>query len=150
MIENIEELPFHPQLHAFAERKPFREIEVAPEKIGPAQGVAAESSKLASLRRVATSASSRARINARRERIGIEPLNRPGLSDAWNRIVLIKRHSRHHASKLRSRALHDSVSIRRISRAQHRKRNPAVPERRPRNLPAIQRISPAAAAHFDR
>ena len=30
MVENIEKLPFHPQLHAFAERKPLREIEITP------------------------------------------------------------------------------------------------------------------------
>src|ERR1700689_4547543 len=119
MVENIEELPFHPQLHAFAEREPFREIEVAPKKVRSAQRIPAESSKLASLRSVAPSASSRARINARRECIRIEPLNRPGLSDAWNRIVLVNRHARHHAGKLRPRTLHDPVSIRRIRRAQH-------------------------------
>ena len=50
MVEDIKELAVKPQLYVFGQGKPFRQVEVAPEKIGTAQGVAAEASELAILR----------------------------------------------------------------------------------------------------
>ena len=41
------------------QRKPFREIEVTPEEIGTAQGIAAEVSELAILRAVAADSTAR-------------------------------------------------------------------------------------------
>ena len=93
-------------------RKPFCQIEVAPEEIGTAQGVAAEVAELAILRAVAAIALSRARIDGRHESIGIEPLERARLRDARDWIVLIERHAGNDAGELRSAALHDSISVR--------------------------------------
>ena len=87
MVEDVEELRFEPQLHALGQRKPFRQVEVAPEEIRPAQRVAAEVAELAILRRVAAGAGARARIDGRDEGIGIEPLNRARLRHAGNGIV---------------------------------------------------------------
>ena len=53
MVEDVEELRFEPQLHAFAQGKPFRKIKIAPEEIRTAQSVAAERSELTILRTVA-------------------------------------------------------------------------------------------------
>jgi hypothetical protein len=49
MVEYIEELGLYSDLHSLAHRKPFREIEIIPDKIGATQGVAAEVPKLAML-----------------------------------------------------------------------------------------------------
>ena len=68
MVEYIEELGFYSELHSLAHRKPFREIEVIPDKIGAAQGVAAEVSELAMLWVVATGALPSTRINCRNKR----------------------------------------------------------------------------------
>ena len=49
MVEDIEELAFKPQLHMLGQGKPFCQVEVTPEEIGTAQGIAAEVSELAVL-----------------------------------------------------------------------------------------------------
>src|ERR1017187_1957601 len=41
-VEDIEELTLEPQLHALGQRKPFCQVEVAPEEIGTAQSIAPE------------------------------------------------------------------------------------------------------------
>ena len=64
MVEDIEELGFYPELHSLAHRKPFREIEVTPEEIGTAQGIAPEVSELTMLWVVAAKALPCARINS--------------------------------------------------------------------------------------
>ena len=64
--------------------------------------------------------------------------------------MLVQRNARNDAGKLRPAALHDAVSVCRIRRAQHRERNPAVPERCSRNLPAVERVAQRMTAHFDR
>jgi hypothetical protein len=79
MVEDIEELGFYPELHTLGHRKPFREIEIIPEKIGAAQGIAAKVSELAMLRVVATGALPRTRINRRCKGVRIEPLDRSRL-----------------------------------------------------------------------
>ena len=150
MVEQIEKLRFKPQIHLLAQRKYFRQIEIAPHKIRAAQRVAPQRSELAILRRVPARASARARIDARHKRTRIEPLHRPRLRDARNRSVLIQRHAGNLARKLRPAAIHDSLSVRRIGRAQHGERNPAVPKHRSRNLPAVERVPQQPPAHLDR
>ncbi len=49
VIEHIEELAVDAQLHAFGQREPLGEIEIAPEEIGPAQRIAAQIAELAVL-----------------------------------------------------------------------------------------------------
>ena len=117
--------------------KPFRKIEITPEEIGTAQGIAAEVSELAILRVVAAGALPRARINGRHKGIRIEPLNRARLRYARNGMMLIERDAGNDTGELRSTALHNAVSVRRIGRAQHRERNPAVPKHGSGNLPAV-------------
>src|SRR5208337_2033018 len=58
MVEDIKELTLKPQLHMLGQGKPFCQVEVAPEKIRTAQGIAAEVSELAILRAVAAIAGS--------------------------------------------------------------------------------------------
>ncbi len=112
MVEDVEELRVEAQLHVLGQGKPFREVEVAPDEIGAAQGVAAEVSELAILRAVAAGARARARIHGGDKRVGIEPLDRARLRDAGNGIVVVERHAGNDAGELRSAALHDAVSIR--------------------------------------
>src|ERR1035438_445874 len=115
MVEDVEELGIESQLHSLGQRKPFGDVKIAPEKVGAAQCIATEVSELAVLRRVATVASSGSRVNRGDERIGIEPLNRAGLSNARNvAMAAIGIGSRHKARKLRSAALHDAIPIRRV------------------------------------
>ena len=72
-------------------RKPFREIEVIPDEIGAAQGVAAEVSELAMLWVVATDALASARINGRNKRGRIEPLEGARLRYTGDGMMLIER-----------------------------------------------------------
>ena len=51
VIEHVEELPVDAQLHALIQGEPLGEVEIAPGEIGTAQGVAAQISELAVLRR---------------------------------------------------------------------------------------------------
>jgi hypothetical protein len=67
MVEDIEELTLKPQLHMLGQGKPFCQVEVAPEEIGTAQGIAAEVSELAILRAVAAIALPCTRIDRRYE-----------------------------------------------------------------------------------
>ena len=112
MVEYIEELHVKPQLQMLGQGKQFRKVEVTPRKIGTAQRVAAEVPELAILRTVASEACSGARVHGRDKGIGIEPLNRTRLRDAWNRIVFIERHAGNNARELRAAAVHDAISIR--------------------------------------
>jgi hypothetical protein len=89
MVEYIEELSLYSELHPLAHRKPFREIEVIPDEIGAAQGVAAEVSKLAMLWVVATDR----------------------LRDTRDGMMLIERDARNDARELRSTALHNAVPV---------------------------------------
>src|ERR1700733_3362959 len=108
--------------------EPFCQVEVTPEKIRTAQGVAAQVSELAILRAVTAVALPAARVNGRDEGLRIEPLQRSWLCNSRDRMMLIQRNARNNASKLGPAALHDAVSLRRIGRAQGRERNPAVPK----------------------
>ena len=112
MVEYIEELSVEPQLHALRHGKPLREIEIAPDKIGAPQRVAAKVPELAIFRCVASVASARARVDGRNKCIGIEPLNRSRLRDAGNEIVIVERHAGNDARKLRPAAVHNAISIR--------------------------------------
>src|ERR1700683_86987 len=148
MVEQIEKLGFEAKLYAFGQRKPFCEVEVGPYKLRAAQRVAAKISELTSLQAVAATAPAGTGIHGGDKRVGIEPLNSAGLSDAWNCIVVIDGGVGNDAGKLRSAALYNAVSVCRIRRAQHREWNPAMPERRAGNLPAVQSITQRMAAYF--
>jgi hypothetical protein len=63
MIEEVKELNVESHLYTLVQWKPFGEIEIAPEEIRTAQGVAAKPSKLTSLRAVAAEAGPRAGVN---------------------------------------------------------------------------------------
>ena len=84
MVEHIEELDVEAQLPLLGQRKQFRDVEIAPRKIGTAQSVAAEISKLAIRGTVAAEACASARINRRDKSVGVEPLNGARLRDARN------------------------------------------------------------------
>ncbi len=71
MVEDVEELSLQSQFHMLGQRKRLCEIEVVPEEVRTAQGVAAEVSKLAVLRAIVAIALSRARIDGRRKRVWI-------------------------------------------------------------------------------
>src|ERR1035437_10289272 len=111
MVEYIEELGLYSELHPLAHRKPFREIEVIPDEIGAAQGVAAEVSKLAMLWVVATDALASTRINSGNKRGRIKPLEGARLRDTRDGMMLIERDARNDARELRSTALHNAVPV---------------------------------------
>ena len=140
MVEYIEELGFYSKFHSLANRKPFREIEVIPDKIGAAQGVAAEVSELAMLWVVATGALPSAGINGGNKRGRIEPLEGARLGNTSDRMMLIERDARNDARELRSAALHNAVSVGRVRRAQDREWNSAMPEHGSGDLPAVERL----------
>src|ERR1700680_1202617 len=140
MVEYIEELGLYSELHSLAHRKPFREIEVIPDEIGTAKGVAPEVSELAMLWVVATGALPSTRINGRSKGSRIEPLESAGLRYASNGMMLIERDAPNHACELRSAALHNAVSVGRIGCAQNGERHPTVPEHGPGNLPAVEHV----------
>jgi hypothetical protein len=94
MVEHIEELGFYSELHSLAHRKPFCEIEIIPDKIGTAQGVAAEASELAMLWVVATDALASTRINGGNKRGRIEPLEGARLRYTSDGMMLIERERR--------------------------------------------------------
>jgi hypothetical protein len=123
MIKYVEELSVETQLHALRNGKPLGEVEIAPEELRAAQGVAAQISKLACLWAVSSIAGScgqdlpvgellLARIHSRDKGIGIEPLNRARRCDSGNGMVIIERHSGNHAGELRAAAVHDAIAIR--------------------------------------
>lgn len=91
MVEDIEELGLHSELHTLGHRKPFREVDVIPEEIGTAQGIAAEVSELAMLWVVAARALSCTRINSRYKGVRIQPLDRARLRYTRDGMVLIQR-----------------------------------------------------------
>src|ERR1035437_4283369 len=90
MIKHIEKLRFHAQLSVLRQGEILGEVKVIPHKTRPAQGVAAEVSKLAGLGAVSTIASAGAGVNGGGKGIGIEPLNCAGLSYTHNGVVLIQ------------------------------------------------------------
>src|SRR5580698_5059288 len=149
MVEHIEELSFYPELHTLAHRKPFREIEVIPDKIGAAKSVAAEVSELAMLWLVATCAPSSARINRGNKRGRIEPLEGARLCYTSDGMMLIERDAGNDARELRSAALHNAVSIGGIGGAQNGERYSAVPEHGSRNLPAVERMGQLVIPNMD-
>src|ERR1017187_4733032 len=111
MVEDIEELTLEPQLHALGQRKPFCQVEVAPEEIGTAQSIAPEISELAVLRTVAAMAQPCTRIHGRDKSVRIEPLECSRLGVERYRMVLIQRNAGDDAGELRPAALHDAVSV---------------------------------------
>ena len=149
MVEYIEELGLYSELHPLGHRKPFREIEVIPDKIGAAQGVAAEVSELAMLWVVATDALASTRINGGNERGRIEPLEGARLRYTSDGMMPIKRDAGNDTGELRSTALHNAVSVGRIWCAQNGERHPTVPEHGPGNLPAIQRLRQLVIPNVD-
>src|ERR1700722_246065 len=149
MVEYIEELGVYSELHSLAHRKPFREIEVIPDKIGAAKGVAAEVSELAMLWVVATGALPSTGIDGGNKRGRIEPLEGARLRYTSDGMMLIKRDARNNARELRSAALHNAVSVGRIGCAQNGERHPAVPEHGPGNLPAVERVGQLVIPNVD-
>ena len=111
MVEHIEELGFYSELHSLAHRKPFREIEVIPDKIGAAEGVASEVSELAMLWVVAIDALASTRINGGNKRGRIEPLESARLRYTSDGMMLIERDARNDARELRPATLHNAVSV---------------------------------------
>ena len=89
MVEDIEELGLYSELHTLGHRKPFREIEIIPEEIGTAQGIAAEASELAMLRVVAAGALPCTWINGRYKGVRIQPLDRARLRHTRDGMVCI-------------------------------------------------------------
>src|SRR5208282_2686720 len=111
MVEDIEELPLKSQLQMLVEGKPFSQVEVTPEEIGAAQGVAAEVSELAILRAVAARTLPCTRIDRRYKCVRIEPLQRARLRYARNRMMVIQGHAGNDTRELRPTALHNAVSV---------------------------------------
>ena|ERR1700693_1565174 len=91
MVEDIEELSVETQFYTLGYGKPFRQIKIAPGKVGTTERVAAEVAELTGLRTVAAIARTRAWIDGRDERIWVEPLHGARLGNAGNRLVLIER-----------------------------------------------------------
>ena len=117
VVEDVEELGFEAQFHVLAEREELRQVEIAPHKVGAAEGVASQGAKLAGSRGVAAIARAGARIDRGHKRIGIEPLYGARLGDSRNSTVAIQRDARHNTGELGSASVHDSVSVGRIGRA---------------------------------
>src|SRR5580692_9008710 len=140
MVENVEELGLYSELYPLGHRNPFREIEVIPDKIGAAQGVAAEVSELAMLWIVATGALPSTRINRGNKRGGIKPLQGTRLRYTIDGMMLIERDARNDAGELRSATLHNPVSVGRIGCAHNGERHTAVPEHGSGNLPAVEHV----------
>src|SRR5579884_389398 len=63
MIEEIEKLAVNPQLHALAQRKPLRQVQIAPDEIGPAERIPPQVADLAVRRNVAPGAGAGTRIH---------------------------------------------------------------------------------------
>src|SRR6516162_8295605 len=101
------------------------------------------------LRSIAANTCAGARIDAGNEGIRVQPLDRAGLGDTGNRIVLIQGRTRNYAGKLGTAAIDDAISICRIRRAEDGERQTAAPKDRPGHLPSIQH-RPQAAAQLDR
>ena len=75
-VEYIEELDVESHLHTLGQRKPLREVEVTPRKMGTPQRIAAKVPELTVLRTVATKARAGTRVHGRDKGIGIKPLTR--------------------------------------------------------------------------
>ena len=84
MIKHIEKLRFQPQLGVLRQGEILGKVEVIPDEIRPAQGVAAEVSELAGRRAISANASAGAGVNGGGKGIGIEPLNGAGLRHPGN------------------------------------------------------------------
>jgi len=79
MIEKVKHLRIDAQLPMLAQRKPLRQIQIAPDKIRSSQRIAPQIAELAALRTVASGARTGTRIDGGNERIRIQPLNRTRL-----------------------------------------------------------------------
>lgn len=142
MVDDIEKLRIEAQPQVLSHGEPFRQIEVIPHKIRATQCVASEISKLAVLRVIAAQTGSCARIDGRDESVGIEPLDRTQLGYARNMAVAtVWIYAGDETGELRTAALDDAATVRRIRRAQYGKRNPAMPEYRARQLLAIHDVA---------
>src|ERR1700733_3812025 len=122
----------------FGQLEPLGKIQIAPNEIGTAQRVSAEVAELTIRRAVTARASAGAWIDRGDESVRVEPLDGSRLRDPRDRIVLIHGHARYDARILRTAALDEAVSIRRIRCAQNREWQTAVPKRGARNLPSVQ------------
>src|ERR1700676_749582 len=98
---------------------------------------------------VATDALASTRINGGNKRGRIEPLEGARLRYTIDGMMLIERDAPNDASELRSAALHNSVSVGRIGRAQNGERHPTVPEHGPGNLPAVERLRQLVIPNVD-
>jgi hypothetical protein len=92
--------------------EPFRAIEIVPDEIGAAKGIAGEITELAVLRIIASVASPRARIDCGDECVSVKPLDRSRLSNSCDRMVRIGWQAWHDTRELRTTALHNSLPVR--------------------------------------
>src|SRR5579872_3635341 len=150
MIEEIEELCIKAQGHVLGHGKPLGEIKIVPEETWSAKLVSSAAPELTSGSSVATVASAGAWIDYRYKGVGIKPLNRAGLSHTQIAVTTIGIHARYQARELGAAALYDSAAIRRIGRAENRKRNSAVPEHGPGNLPTVGDVAERMVVHLQR
>jgi hypothetical protein len=117
MIEDVEKLRVKSHLHPLIQRKPLRDVKIAPEEVGAAQSVACETSELAVLGVVTAITGAGSGIHRRRKRIRIKPLDRSWLGDARNvAMPAVRGYSVDEASELRPAALHDAIPVRRVRR----------------------------------
>src|SRR5215469_1514261 len=138
MIEEIEELRVESQLKVLGNGKPFRQVKIIPEEAWSAVLIPARVAKLATRGIVAAIAGSGARVDHGHESVGIQPLNRSRLTNAWNvAIAAIRISAGYETRELRAAALDHALAVCRIWCAQHRKWNPAMPEHRAGNLPIV-------------
>ena len=101
------------QLHPLSHRKPLGEIEVIPEEIGTAQGIAAEVSELAMLRVVAAISTARCSgSTADTKASGLSHWIVPGCVTPGIGMMRIERDAGNNTRELRSTALHNAVSVR--------------------------------------
>jgi len=63
--------------------------------------------------------------------------------------VFVEGHARNDTCELGSATLHDAIAICRVGRAKHTKWNPTMPENRPCQLPAVQRVTELPTPHLD-
>src|SRR5579862_2970168 len=149
MVEYIEELGLYSELHPLAHRNPFREIEVIPDKIGAAEGVATEVSELAMRWIVPTCALPSTRINSGNKCSRIEPLESTRLCHTSDGMTLIERDVGNDACELRSTALHNAITVGRIGCAQNGERHSTVPEHGSGNLPAVEHVGQLVIPNVD-
>ena len=151
MIKHIEKLRFHPQLGALRQGEILGKVESHSKRNQGRAGRCGQGFRTG--RSGGVSPPLQAPVlgsTAESKGIGIEPLDGAGLSDSGNGLVLIEGTPGNEAGELRATALHNTISIGGVRRAQHGERIPAVPKGGSRNLPPVQRIPEPVTMDFNR